>query len=227
MNTLAIIQARMGSTRLPGKVLMKLEGVSILSHLIRRLRRCSLIDELVLATSEQPENDPLVDLAEREQVRFFRGSEDYVLDRYYQVAKINQPQRVVRVTADCPAIDSGVVDKVIERHRVSGADYVSNTVTRSYPIGCDVEVFSFEALEKAAAEALKPYEREHVTPYIFTNPNLFSIEQVQATASEYSPNLRCCVDTAADFEFLSEIFKRLYGKDHFFSVDPILLASEK
>ncbi len=222
MRSLAIIQARMGSTRLPGKVLLKIKGKPMLVHIFDRLKRCQYIDHIILATSNSVQDYPLLDLAKKEKVEGFAGSEQDVLDRYYQAARQHRPDWVVRITGDCPVIDPEITDLVIKRHSEKHRDYTSNTVVRSYPRGLDTEVMTFEALEKAATEAFKPYEREHVTPYIFEHPKSFSIEQVLAEPRHLQPDLRLTVDTPEDLELIQEIFSHLYNTNPFFLVDEIL-----
>ena len=222
MRTLAIIQARVGSSRLPGKVLSDIEGKPLVVHVIDRLKRCRLVDHIVLATSTLPQDRVLLDVAQSEGVEGFGGSEHDVLDRYYQAAKHHHPERVVRCTGDCPVIDSGVIDFVIGRHMENGTDYTSNTLIRTYPRGLDTEVMTFRALEKAATEAVKPYEREHVTPYIFEHPNLFSIANVVAPGHRDQPELRLTVDVQEDYDLIREIYRHLYDWNPQFSIDDIL-----
>ena len=222
MKTVAIIQARLGSTRLPGKVLHLIKGKPLIVHMLDRLKQCRMIDALVLATSSLPQDRPLFELASREKIEGFAGSEEDVLDRFYQAAKLYQADVVVRLTGDCPLIDPVVTNFIIESHLKRGKDYTSNTVTRSYPRGLDTEVMSFAALKKASQEATKPYEREHVTPYIYDHPKDFSIEQVVAEGSLNQPDLRLTVDTPEDFKFVQEIFNRLYDQKPHFSITDIL-----
>ena len=222
MQSIAIIQARMGSTRLPGKVLSKIKGKPMIVHIFDRLKKCQEVDHIILATSNLIQDKPLLDLAKTEGVQSFAGSEQDVLDRYYQAARQYKPNRVIRITGDCPIIDPQITDLVIKRHVEKKSDYTSNTVVRSYPRGLDTEVMTFVTLEKAAKEAQKPYEREHVTPYIYEHPESFSIEQVCAEPHRHQPNLRLTVDTPEDLELIQEIFNHLYDSDPYFSVDAVL-----
>lgn len=222
MKTLLIIQARMGSSRLPGKVLREIKGKPLIVHMLDRLKKCQTVDAILLATSDRPEDLPLIDLARNEGVKSFTGSETDVLDRFFQAAKELTPEHVVRCTGDCPLIDPEVTDLVIKHHLEKNKDYTSNTVTRSYPRGLDTEVMKFAALEKAVHEAKKDYEREHVTPFIWEHPNLFSIEQVVAEPSRQAPEIRLTVDTLEDFNFVQAIFDRLHKKNPAFGVDAIL-----
>ena len=228
MKTVAIIQARLGSTRLPGKVLHLIKGKPLIVHMLNRLKRCRMIDTLVLATSSLPHDRPLLELASHEKIEGFTGSEEDVLDRFYQAAKLYQADVVVRLTGDCPLIDPTVTDLVIERHLKGGKDYTSNTVTRSYPRGLDTEAMSFNALKKTSKEATKPYEREHVTPYIFEHPDRFSIQQVVAEPFLHEPGLRLTVDTPEDFALIQKIFDSLYDlKPNFSITDVVNLLNER
>ncbi len=217
-----VIQARTGSTRLPGKVLFPIKHKPMIVHTIDRLKKSSRIDQIVLATTNLAEDQVLLDLASSLKIESFAGSENDVLDRFYQAGKRYSADIVVRCTGDCPTIDWQVTDRVIDQHLKNGNDYTSNTVTRSYPRGLDTEVIQFEALERSWKEAKLPHEREHVTPYLYQHPELFSIEQVEAEKNRWQPDLRLTVDTQEDFDFMAKIFDALYDKNPFFLVDDIL-----
>lgn len=212
----------MGSTRLPGKVLREVKGRPLLAHTVDRLKRCRLVERIIIATSTQSQDRVLLELAKKEGVEGFAGSENDVLDRYYQAAKQFGPEAVVRCTGDCPMIDPVIVDMVVQHHVEKKGDYTCNTVPRSFPRGYDTEVMTFAALEKAAHEARQPYEREHVTPYIFEHPQLFRLEQVVAKPEYFLPDLRLTVDTPEDFEFTREIFEQLYDRNPYFGIDEVL-----
>lgn len=216
---LLIVQARMGSSRLPGKVLAEAAGRPLLFYLLERLRRCRTVDRIVVATSTAAADDQIAALCAAEGVLCFRGSEDDVLDRYYQAARAHgEPAdglAVVRVTADCPLMDPEVVDRVVEGYlaRIGTADYVTNTLERTYPDGLDVEVVSFEALERAWKEATLPTDREHVTLYIRRNStaegrDLFRAHNVRGDRS-YA-HLRWSVDYPEDLAFLRAVLEGLY-----------------
>ncbi len=222
MKVLCIIQARMGSSRLPGKVLREVSGKPLIVHSLDRLKRCRLIDHIILATSSLAGDKPLLDVAQRERVEGFAGSEDDVLERYYQAARPHSPQVVVRVTGDCPMLDSQITDFVIQEHLRGGADYTSNALERSYPRGYDTEVFNWEALQRAAHAARSVDEREHVTPYIYQHPELFKIKKVIAPPDQYDPALRLCVDTVEDFKLIEEVFNALYPAEPFFGIQSVL-----
>jgi glutamate-1-semialdehyde 2,1-aminomutase/spore coat polysaccharide biosynthesis protein SpsF len=202
--TLAIIQARMGSSRLPGKSLAEIDGHPMLWHVIHRTRDASLIERVVVATSDDPSDDPIVDFCKREDIPFFRGSEHDVLDRFYQAARTYSAETLVRITADCPLIDPDVIDAVIRKYQAGDFDYVSNAMYYTYPDGLDTEVFSFAALQRAWREAAKPSEREHVTPYLRTG--LFRTANVESDCPVPHGQYRWTVDEAGDLEFVRRVF---------------------
>ena len=202
----AIVQARMGSTRLPGKALKKAGGKPILWYVVERLKQCRGIDKIVVATSTRKKDDVIEKFCEEHKVECFRGSEDDVLERFYQCAEHHSFDVIVRITADCPLIDAETIDKAIELYKDSKADYVSNVAVRSFPRGLDVEVFSFHALEKAFDEAESGLDREHVTHYIYSKKDRFRIGELRATEKLHRPEMRFCVDTENDFKLVKAIF---------------------
>jgi glutamate-1-semialdehyde 2,1-aminomutase len=199
----AIVQARMGSTRLPNKVMQPVAGVPMIELLLGRLARSQRIDQIGLATSEDPRNQPLADHVAALGYPVSRGSEDDVLDRFYQAARALQAEVVVRITGDCPLIDAALVDQVIERFLQGDADYVSNAVPASFPDGLDTEVFSMAALTRAWQEATTAFDREHVTPYLRDSGH-FRLATVSAPA-DYSAE-RWTVDEPADFAVVAGVF---------------------
>lgn len=221
----AVIQARIGSTRLPKKVLKKIVGKPMLWHVIDRVKKAKLVDEVVLATTLREEDKPLLGLAGESGVKSFPGSEEDVLDRYFQAATKFRADVIVRVTADCPLIDPRIVDKVIKRFLGDDFDYVSNTLKLTYPDGLDVEVFSRDALKKAWGEAKMASEREHVTPYIRKHPELFKIGVVEHEKDLSS--MRWCVDTERDLKFVREVYRRLYKKGRIFLMKDVLELLKK
>jgi spore coat polysaccharide biosynthesis protein SpsF (cytidylyltransferase family) len=225
MKTVAIIQARMGSTRLPNKVLADIDGAPMLARVVRRVRQAKSIDDVVVATSTHPQDDAVEAFCRAEGIACFRGSEDDVLDRYHGAARAAGADIVVRISADCPLHDPSVIDAVVKRFDPARHDYVSNTVDRTYPDGLDTEVFSIAALERAWREARWSSEREHVTPYIWKQPNLFRIEQV--TQPRNLSDLRWTVDEPRDLALVRELYRRL-GSDGF-SMDDVaaLLAQDE
>lgn len=213
MKIIAIIQAHMGSTRLPGKVLRDLGGRTMLARVVRRAQRSTLIDEVTVACSTDPADDAIVAECERLGIRVHRGSDTDVLDRYHGASGAFLPDAVVRITSDCPLIEPEVSDKVISRFLESGADYVSNTIDRTYPRGLDTEVCKRSSLDRAWAEATEQYQRVHVTPFLYQNPTLFKIEQVRGERD--LNELRWTVDTPEDYEFVGRIFQHFDGNDDF------------
>jgi glutamate-1-semialdehyde aminotransferase/spore coat polysaccharide biosynthesis protein SpsF (cytidylyltransferase family) len=201
----ALIQARMGSSRFPGKVLEDLAGRPMLWHVVKRVCRASNVDKVVVATTDQAVDDPIVEFCEREGISCFRGSEQDVLDRFYQAAKVHEADVVIRITADCPLIDPSVIDKVVTQFGRGGCDYVCNTIRYTYPDGLDTEVFSFAALERAWHEANKPSEREHVTPYLRTGK--FRTANVESEIPVSSSKYRWTVDHPADLEFVRKVYE--------------------
>jgi spore coat polysaccharide biosynthesis protein SpsF len=216
----AIVQARMGSTRLPGKVLSRILGKPMLWHLINRLKRSRLLDQIVIATTDKERDRPILELADEMGIGSFAGSEDDVLDRYYQAATKFSADIVVRITADCPLIDPKVVDKVIQRYLEEDCDYATNAIRRTYPDGLDVEVFSYMALEKAWKEAEWASEREHVTPYIWKNPDKFRLVNVENSVN--LSDLRWVVDEEIDLQFVRQVYEHLYKEGQVFYMEQIL-----
>ncbi|MEW5943436.1 MAG: glycosyltransferase family protein [Pseudomonadota bacterium] len=220
MKILAILQARFSSTRLPGKVLKPILGKPMLRHQIERIRRARRIDKLMVATSAHPSDDALQKLCAEAGITCHRGSLDDVLDRFYQAARTQGVEYVVRLTGDCPLADPAVIDRVVDACLESGADYASNVFPPTYPDGLDVEVFRFAALERAWREGRLPSEREHVTPYIHQHPELF--RQVNVSQENDLSALRWTVDNPADFEFVREVYEALYPHNPAFATADIL-----
>ena len=213
MKTVAIIQARMGSTRLPGKVLMEISGRSMLAWVVSRTRRARTIDDVVVATSVSLRDDVIAAECNTFGVSIFRGSENDVLDRYYRAADEFQANFIVRITSDCPLIDPAVIDEVVAEFTGNVVDFACNTLVRGYPRGLDVEVFSRAALEEAWHRADQPHERVHVTPYIHENPDRFKLHSVQCD-NDHS-DLRWTVDTTADLQAVRGIAEAFGGRDDF------------
>ncbi len=224
MTTLAIIQARMGSSRLPGKVLMDLCGRSVLARVVGRLGRSQEISKLWWL---QPElrRQVIVEECDRLQVLCFRGAEGDVLGRYYECARIYAANAIVRVTSDCPLIDPNLVDETVGVFRHEHADYASNVIPRTYPRGLDTEVFTFDALDRAWREAREPHQREHVTPYLYEHPQIFRLAS-RSGAADYS-RYRWTVDTREDLELLRAIYSRFDGDDDFSWQDVIALMKRE
>jgi len=203
MKTVAVLQARMGSSRLPGKVMKQVAGEPLLALMLQRLSRSTEIDRLVVATTDQPRDRLLLDLAARHGCGGFGGSETDVLDRYYQAARAEGADIVVRMTGDCPLMDAAVVDDVIRRFKAARVDYASNAEPPSFPNGLDVEVFSFAALDRVWREASSAYDREHVTPYLRGSDSFLRLSVLN---DEDLSALRWTVDEAADLEVVRNVF---------------------
>ena len=215
MRVVCIVQARMGSSRLPGKVMMDLAGEPMLKRDINRLKRAKTLSEIVVATTVEAADDVIEDLCERSGWAWFRGSEQDVLDRYYRAALAHTADIVVRITSDCPLIEPTIVDQVVGYFMTNRGrlDYVSNRLPRpTFPIGLDTEVFSFQALQRAWQEDGNPAWREHVTPYIYMNPSMFRVEGI--TDEVDRSYMRWTVDTSEDMDFVRKIYSR-FGSDDF------------
>ena len=220
--TVAIVQARMGSTRLPGKVLKDLEGEPLIARVIDRLRRADTIDRIVVATTNKPEDDAIVDLCHNRGWDWFRGCETDVLDRYYRAALAFGADVVVRITSDCPLIDPTVVDVVVRQFHLKGdVDYVTNTLPpRTFPRGFDVEVLAFDALKRAWTDATDPSDREHVTPYIYKHPDIFRLHgHYNRIDLSY---IRLTVDTEEDLALVRNIYA--FFKNDSFTCRQLLAA---
>ncbi len=210
MKTVIIVQARMTSTRLPGKVLKRIMDKPLLEYQIERLQRASLADETVIATTINDSDIPIVELCRHLAIPCFRGSENDVLARYHDTALKHDADIIVRVTSDCPLIDPIVIDRVIGffKDNYGVYDYVSNVQTRTYPRGLDCEVLTSSVLEEICLEALEPPDREHVTPYIYGHPERFIIGSV--TYFEDQSHHRWTVDTPEDFILIKNILENIY-----------------
>ncbi len=213
MKIVAIIQARMGSTRLPGKVMLDLEGATVLAHVIARVKRSSTIGEVVVATSDGAGDDVIVVECKRLATNVFRGDENDVLDRYYRAAQFSSADVVVRITADCPLLDPEITDYVVSEFLGQRPDYASNTLVRTYPRGLDTEVFTMAALERAWHEASEPYHRAHVTPYLYQNPERFRLLAVGGQ-QDFS-GFRWTLDTPEDLEFLRAVYAGFPDREDF------------
>lgn len=226
-NVATIIQARTTSTRLPNKVLLEIEQKPMLWHVINRLKLSKQLDGIILAIPDTPKNDILEEFAIENNLKYFRGSEEDVLSRYYQAAKKFSVDIVIRITSDCPLIDPRIVDLVIKRHLNSTADYSSDSLERTFPRGLDTEVFGFEVLERSYKEAKENYQREHVTPYIHEHPEIFKVQNIEAEGKLKRPELRLTVDTKEDLELIREIYRYLYKPEEIFYTEEIVDLFDK
>lgn len=213
----AILQARMSSSRLPGKVLLDLGWRPVLSRMVERVRLTKRVDQVVVATTLDPSDDPIVELCQSEGVEVFRGSLPDVLDRYYQAALWYQADVIVRLTGDCPLVDPQLIDDVVEALIDRQVDFACNRLpppfSRTYPIGLDVEACTFSALERAWREAVEKKDREHVLPYLYEVPGRF--KNAQLDHNEDLGHLRWTLDTPEDYTLLQEVIKRLDNRNDF------------
>jgi len=223
VKTVAIVQARMGSTRFPNKVMRPICGVPMIGLLLGRLSQAKRIEQIVLATSSDPRNDLLVQYVRNLGFEVYRGSEDDVLDRYYQAAKMAEADVVVRITGDCPLIDPKLVDAVVTLFLETGVDYASNTMPPTYPDGLDVAVFTFKALETAWHQAIEPRQREHVTPYIRETGRFTRVNHTHETDCS---NERWTVDEPDDFEVVRKIFEHFNPRRDFSWLEVLALRQE-
>lgn len=220
MKSIAVIQARSSSTRLPGKVLKPILERPMILRQLERIRRARRIDDWVLATSTDASDDALTEVVRSAGVRVYRGSLDDVLARFVGAVADSDATHVVRLTGDCPLADPEIIDSVIARAAEGGADYVSNTLQPTYPDGLDVEVCRRTALLRASAVAQLRSEREHVTPYLYKHPELFALESIVNDVDLSAE--RWTVDEPRDFEFVSRIYGELYPRNPAFGWREVL-----
>lgn len=222
---LAILQARVSSSRLPGKVLKPIIGSPMILRQIERVKRSKKIDRLIVATSEEPSDDPIEKLCIQKKITCFRGKLWNVLDRFYHAALSYSPTNIVRLTGDCPLSDPRLIDEIIEFHLGGNFDYSSNTIEPTFPDGLDVEVFRFTCLKQAWKEATLPFHQEHVTPFIYEQPDRFKIGSYK-NQKDLS-HLRWTVDENLDFELVEEIYEALYPSNPNFATEEILVFLDK
>lgn len=222
MKVVAIIQARMSSKRLRGKVLMQLAGIPVLEHVVQRIGYCKTINQVVVATSSDISDDDIETWCINHKVECFRGNLSDVLDRFYQAAKHYQAEAIVRITADCPVIDPAIVDEVVEGYQVGSFEFYG--LAGEFPDGLDCTVFSFSAIERAWNEAVLPSEREHVGPYIEKNPEIFKSGAL--VKFKRMSHHRWTLDEPDDFKLLSFIFNELYEKGSIFYTHQIIKLLE-
>ena len=225
MNNYALIQARISSSRLKAKVFERVEGHLILEHVIRRVQAAKTIREVIVVTTLNREDLQIVGVCADSDIRVSCGSEDDVLDRYYQCAKLRQADNIVRITSDCPFIDPQLIDHIVETHISGDFDYTSNTLEDTFPDGLDTEVMKFETLCTAMNEARLLSEREHVTPYIKKHPERFKLRNV--TSDTNRGHMRWTLDEKRDLDFVRVVYQALYNKEILFTTDDVLrLLSE-
>ena len=225
MKILTVIQARLTSTRLPGKVLLPILDKPLLVRMVERVQSAKLIDRIVVATSTNEDDDKIEQLCVENNLTCFRGNLTDLLDRHYQAGKKFSADAVVKIPSDCPLIDPVIVDTVIKYYidNFDKFDYVSNLHPATFPDGNDVEIMSFTALEKAWGEAAKQLEREHTTPYFWENPDKFRIGNVTwETGFDYSTKQRWTIDYEEDYQFIKKVYEELYKNNSSFGLYDIL-----
>jgi spore coat polysaccharide biosynthesis protein SpsF (cytidylyltransferase family) len=219
MNILALIQARMSSKRLPNKVLLPLSEKTVLEHIYSRLEYCKNLNKIVVATSFYESDKPIVDLCKKNNMNYYQGNLEDVLDRFYQAATLHNADAIVRITGDCPVIDPKIVDELISNYLTSNCDYYS--LSGNFPDGLDCQIFKYEALEKSWREAKLLSDREHVGTYIErTSPKLFKIGRL--VKFKNLSHYRWTLDEPEDYIFLKEVFSKLYAQDKIFFTGDIL-----
>jgi spore coat polysaccharide biosynthesis protein SpsF len=222
---LIVVQARVSSSRLPGKVLLPILGKSLLFRMIERLKQSKYLAKIIIATSSEPTDDAIEQEANLMDVPCFRGSLDNLLDRHYQAALKYEAEIVVKIPSDCPLIDPKIIDKVFDFYFENEGkyDFVSNLHPASFPDGNDVEIMTFDCLKTTWQEASQPFELEHTTPYIWENPKLFSIgNYTSKNRSDLSMLYRFTIDYQEDYEFIKRVFEELYPKNKAFSCGDII-----
>jgi spore coat polysaccharide biosynthesis protein SpsF len=222
MRFVCIIEARLRSTRLPGKVLLPVVGKPMLQLMIERLRRARTIDEIVVATTDQPADDPIIELCSSLSVAVFRGSENDVLARVLGAAQAFRADVIVETTGDCPLLDPAVVDMVVSDFRIGGADFVSNTLTYTTPRGTDVRVFTTDALDEINCTSYDQADHEHVSLHFWEHPERYRLRNVRTELPAEVANLRLTVDTVEDFELVRKIYEELYPNSPDFTLADVL-----
>jgi spore coat polysaccharide biosynthesis protein SpsF len=230
MKIIVITQARTGSTRFPNKILQTINGKTILELQLERMQASKLSSKIIVATTTNPNDDIIVQLCKETGYNYYRGNENDLLDRHYQLAKLEKADVVVKIPSDCPLIDPDIIDKVIHTYMtdISKYDYVSNLHPPTYPDGNDVEVMRFSALETAWENSFENYEREHTTPYLWDNNGQFTTTNFKwETGLNYSMSHRFTLDYYEDFLFIKAVYEKLYKKKVIFSLDDIITLLEK
>ncbi len=222
MKTVAIVQARMNSTRLPGKIMRPVLGKPLLELLVERVERAKGVEGVVIATTTDADDDEVESLTQRLGVGCFRGSEHDVLERVLQAAHAFDVDLIVEITGDCPLIDFQVIDKLLEVYHANNYDYVANVLKRTYPRGLDTQVFATSVLDEVARLTDDPVDHEHVSLYIYEHPERFKLHNVESGLPEEYWDLRLTVDTADDFELIRRIYEELYPSNPAFTMEDIV-----
>lgn len=226
MKIVAIVEARMGATRLPGKTLMKIEGKPLLEILLERIKSSDLLDEIIVATTTNKEDDVIVDFCKKQDYKFFIGSEEDVLDRVLNAAKMFKGDIIIELTADCPLVDAELVDKMVKFYFKGEYDFIStiNTDTsppgRTFPVGYDLRIFSTKILEEIDRLTKDPYDRENVSSYIFNHPEKYKLGIFKAENKLRDPTIRLTIDYKEDFLLMKKIIEHF--KDHLVSLEKLI-----
>lgn len=218
MRKVCIIQARMGSSRLPGKVMKLLAGKAVLWHVCDRVSNCQAIDDVVIATSTEPADQQIVAYCKRQGWHVTRGSEQNVLKRYHEAASAFSADIIIRVTSDCPLVDPEILTRLVNEFDPVQMDYMStNHPTRSFPVGTDCEIMTFAALNQANCKASSAYDLEHVTSYLYRNPEMFKLAGLDNSCDQST--VRLTLDTPEDYELLAAIYERFYRPGTIIALD--------
>ncbi len=220
-----MIQARVGSNRLPGKVLKTIEGKPMIWHVINRVKKIPNIQQIVLITTEKKEDEKLEEIAKTHEILFFRGDENDVLNRHYQCAITFKAEHIIRITGDCPLIDPTIIQSILEFYLENDYDYVSNTIKPTFPDGLDVEIFSLKALKKAVKNAKLSSEREHVSPYFIKNPKKFKLHNIK-NKKDLS-HMRWTIDQKQDLKFVRKIYAKVRPRKIFSMQDVLKIILEE
>jgi len=239
MKVVATIEARMTSSRLPGKILKDLQGASMLARIVERANRSKRVDEVVIATTTNTSDDPVADLAHSEGISVFRGSEEDVLDRVLQAARAHDADLIVELTGDSPMLESLLIDEMVAFYKGGEFDYVANTAMRhsypwkkepTFPVGASVEIFGVDLLSNVAGWTQDPIDREHVSSYVFERPERFRLGAFEADGEWRScrrPDIRLTVDTQEDLNLVREVYGRLYTQNPGFTLKDIIELFER
>ncbi len=222
MKLVATIEARMDSSRLPGKILKELLGKPMLERLVERVKRSRFIQEIIVATTTVPHDNETVKVSQKIGVKHFRGSSDDVLDRVLKAAKAYQADLIVELTGDCPLLDPVIIDSVIQHYLENKYDYVSNVLERTFPRGMDTQIFSVKVLEEVSQMTQEPADRENVSLYIYEHPEKYRLGNVSAPSELKRPELRLTVDTEPDLKLIRGIYSQLYPKKPNFLLHDII-----
>jgi len=227
LKVIAIIQARMGSMRLPGKVLMSINGKPVLEYVIQFLKFSKLLDQIIVATTNLPQDNEIEKLCKKLNIECYRGSVDNVLERYYECARLYHGDLIVRITADDPLIDATIVDQVIQICKDTKCDFASTAITPKFPFGYFIESLTFSTLKKLYLTQNDPLSKEHVTYFIKQNIQLFNVKEISPSEKLARPQYRLTIDYKEDFHLMSKIFKKLYTPNSFIQYKDVIELLDK